>query len=72
MQVAWCEKLLKGEKTVECRQYPLPEDLYDKPILLIGTTGADGVASLGDSTEAGSIVPGSTYSWSDGKLKGGL
>lgn len=41
-------------KTVECRQYPLPEKLLNKPILLIGTTGIDAVATLGDTTEAGS------------------
>jgi hypothetical protein len=47
---------------VECRQYPLPEELLNKPILLIGTTGADGVAALGDATAAGSTV-GSILGW---------
>jgi hypothetical protein len=41
-------------KTIECRHYPFPENLLNKPILLIGTTGVDAVASLGDTTEAGS------------------
>ena len=27
MQAYWCDKLLDGSKTVELRQYPLPEEL---------------------------------------------
>lgn len=27
MQGPWCKKILDGEKTVELRQYPLPDDI---------------------------------------------
>jgi len=58
----WGEKLLSEMKKVECRQYPLPEDLLNIPILLVGTYGVDAVASLGDFTEAGSKA-GSILGW---------
>lgn len=39
---------------MECRQYALPAELLNEPIFLVATTGTDGVASLADSTDAGS------------------
>ena len=53
LQAEWCEKLLSGHKTIECRQYPCPAELCGQPVLLVATGGQDGVASLLDETPAG-------------------
>ncbi|CAL8464835.1 g4370 [Coccomyxa elongata] len=50
----WCEKLLRGEKDIELRQYPLPPEFLDRTIWLLASRGEDGVSSLGDTVEAGS------------------
>ena len=54
MQAEWCNKILNGEKKVECRQYALPPGLHKQPIFLIATSGVDGIPSLGNTTPAGS------------------
>ncbi|KAK9803040.1 hypothetical protein WJX72_012526 [[Myrmecia] bisecta] len=52
-QAPWCARILSGEKTVECRRYPLPSKLQGKAIWLVESCGEEGVPVLGDVVNAG-------------------
>jgi hypothetical protein len=49
MQAPWCDRLLKGEKTIEVRSYPLPSSLIGTKMYIIETQeGTAGVSALAD------------------------
>ena len=61
LQKHWCEKILDGSKTIECRRYPLDITKGEK-IFLVATHGKDGVSSLDDQVDAGSNL-GTILGW---------
>lgn len=49
MQQPWSQHLLKGEKTIEVRSYPLPAQMINEKIYILETKeGTNGVSTLGD------------------------
>lgn len=54
VKAKWAALLTSGAKTVELRAYQLPEDLLNKPLLLLATPdGQEGVSGLADDVPAG-------------------
>lgn len=58
----WCEKILSGQKSLEVRRYPLPPELSGQRVLLLASTGAEGVPTFGDSIAAGQ-TGGTVVGW---------
>ena len=58
----WADLILSGQKSLECRRWPPPTpELEGQKVWLLATSGEDGVATFGETVEAGS---------EDGKLLG--
>lgn len=49
----WAERILSGEKSLECRRYPPPEELAGHKVWLLASSGEEGVATFGDAIAAG-------------------
>ncbi|KAL4447979.1 hypothetical protein ABPG75_005198 [Micractinium tetrahymenae] len=61
-KAAWCERILSGEKSLEIRAYPPPPELAGQRVLLLASSGEEGVAAFGDAIEAGQ-AGGSVVGW---------
>jgi hypothetical protein len=61
-QREWCEKVLSGEKVIECRRYPPPPSATNMPMLLAATGGVEGIPTLGDRVEPG-LELGEVLGW---------
>lgn len=49
----WAERILSGEKSLECRRYPPPDELAGQKVWLLAAGGEEGVATFGDAIAAG-------------------
>lgn len=59
MKEPWASMVLSGEKTIETRTYPLPEQLVGRPMVLLATaadSGSAGTSGLSDECPAGAAV----------------
>ncbi|KAK3282998.1 hypothetical protein CYMTET_9282 [Cymbomonas tetramitiformis] len=54
VQRPWSRKLLNGQKTIECRGYPLPASLFGKELQVMETPGGTILSRLEDHIEEGS------------------
>jgi len=58
----WAERILNGEKSLECRRYPPPEELAGHKVWLLAAGGEEGVPGFGDSIPA-SAPGGELVGW---------